>query len=322
MKLNKNLLFIGLFVILFVAVSSMSFAQCLSSEIWIRGGLAYPAGSSESNLMWFGNHINARFNPVDTIPLQLGRPDTSTIKEKASPPLPPGMGVVWMNIKNRPANPYGGNGLLTYDFRGIPQNVAKKDTFHLYIQAGFSTDSADTKIKWPSASYLDQRCDSIIINYLDPDLGQVWINMKTVDSLVIPLGSASGMKDFWIYKWGYYMVDACPTGVQEIARTIPSDFALYQNYPNPFNPSTTIRFDIEKSAMTDITVYNLLGQKIATLISQEFSPGTYSTTWNGVNSQGAAVASGVYYIRMTARQNASQGNSKEFSALQKLLLLK
>ena len=113
-----------------------------------------------------------------------------------------------------------------------------------------------------------------------------------------------------------------PAGAKEESRTIPTGFSLYPNYPNPFNPSTTLRFDIEKSAMTEISIYNVLGQKVITLVSEELSPGTYSTTWNGLNAQGNTVASGVYYVRMVSHQTASQGTTKEFTALQKLLLLK
>jgi hypothetical protein len=164
------------------------------------------------------------------------------------------------------------------------------------------------------------------LNYLDPnaDPASQWVNMFSVDSLVIPLATLNGIKDLWIYKYGCIFVDGCPpqVGVKEESRTIPTGFSLHPNYPNPFNPSTTLRFDIEKSAMTEISIYNVLGQKVITLVSEELSPGTYSTSWNGLNAQGNSVASGVYYVRMASHQTASQGTTKEFTALQKLLLLK
>lgn len=80
------------------------------------------------------------------------------------------------------------------------------------------------------------------------------------------------------------------TGVNE-AENVPIEFKLYQNYPNPFNPSTKIQFTVEKKGMTSITVYNILGQKVATLFSGEAQPGKkYRAEFNG-----ASLASGVYF---------------------------
>ena len=91
-----------------------------------------------------------------------------------------------------------------------------------------------------------------------------------------------------------------------------------QNYPNPFNPSTTIKFSIATTAFADVAVFDVLGRRIATLSSEELKPGYYTTTWNGLDNNGASVSSGVYYVRMaaTGEQNVN------FSAVQKLLLMK
>ena len=75
----------------------------------------------------------------------------------------------------------------------------------------------------------------------------------------------------------------------------PKQFYLRQNYPNPFNPSTQIQYDIAKRSRVSIEVFNLMGQRVATLIDQVRSPGSYHATWNA-----SAQASGVYYYRLKA----------------------
>ncbi len=94
-------------------------------------------------------------------------------------------------------------------------------------------------------------------------------------------------------------------------RTIPADFALAQNYPNPFNPSTVIQYTIPAGLSgkvhTELTIFNVLGQKIKTLVNVDQGPGNYSVAWNGDNDRGARVASGVYLYRLTrGDQNAAK----------------
>lgn len=75
----------------------------------------------------------------------------------------------------------------------------------------------------------------------------------------------------------------------------PQQFFLYQNYPNPFNPTTTIRYDIPERSYVAIHIFNLLGQKIRMLVSEEKGPGNYSVEFNA-----GTLPSGVYVYRMTA----------------------
>jgi len=77
-------------------------------------------------------------------------------------------------------------------------------------------------------------------------------------------------------------------------------FELAQNYPNPFNPTTTIYYQVAEKAPVRISVYNLMGQMVTTLVDQQQVPGTYSIQWNGKNLQGNEVSSGVYFVRMVA----------------------
>ncbi len=81
---------------------------------------------------------------------------------------------------------------------------------------------------------------------------------------------------------------------------LPKEFALEQNYPNPFNPSTTIKFDIPVATPVILDVYNVLGQKVRTLIDRSLPAGIYNITFDGRGDDGRQLASGVYYYRIMA----------------------
>lgn len=81
---------------------------------------------------------------------------------------------------------------------------------------------------------------------------------------------------------------------------LPNDFNLAQNYPNPFNPETTIKYALPKSVQVELTIYNILGQKVKTLINEEQKAGFKRITWNGTNDYGLKVASGIYIYRLKA----------------------
>jgi len=94
---------------------------------------------------------------------------------------------------------------------------------------------------------------------------------------------------------------------------LPKQFALGQNYPNPFNPSTHFNVELPKAAFLNVTVYNVLGQKVATLVDEVRNAGTYTITWDGRAQTGTDVSTGLYFIRMSA---------EKFTAVQKVMLMK
>ncbi len=113
-----------------------------------------------------------------------------------------------------------------------------------------------------------------------------------------------------------YMVDARPTDGLVVAathgngvfsanyggfnRVIPENLILKQNYPNPFNPTTTIEFELPSSSDVKVTVYNILGQEVKTLLNTHRNPGEYHVVWDGKDNSGKAVASGTYIYRVKA----------------------
>ncbi len=82
--------------------------------------------------------------------------------------------------------------------------------------------------------------------------------------------------------------------------TTPESFALSQNYPNPFNPETTIRFDLPSSTDAELSLFNLSGQRVATLISGFREAGSYTLGWDGRDDAGRDLASGMYFYRLIA----------------------
>ena len=78
----------------------------------------------------------------------------------------------------------------------------------------------------------------------------------------------------------------------------PVDFTLSQNYPNPFNPSTNIAFDLKKTAMVELNIYNVLGQRVKTLVNRTLTAGMHSVQWDGLDENKQDVASGIYIYEL------------------------
>ncbi len=98
----------------------------------------------------------------------------------------------------------------------------------------------------------------------------------------------------------------------EIIKSVHS-FKLTQNYPNPFNPSTTINYSIPKTEDVTLEIYNLLGQKIVTLVDENQTAGKHTVQWNGLSRSGRQVSSGVYFYKLV---------SGEYSSVKKMMLLR
>jgi len=122
------------------------------------------------------------------------------------------------------------------------------------------------------------------------------------------LGVMEGTGSMVVKSLGSNLVLSLGTGPN-----IPKVFALGQNYPNPFNPTTHFNVDVPKVADVSVIVYDLLGQKVTTLLSGQLSANSYNVTWNGTDDHGQNVPSGVYFVRMV---------SSDFSAVQKMMLMK
>ena len=99
--------------------------------------------------------------------------------------------------------------------------------------------------------------------------------------------------------------------VQSLSR--PLTTALHGNAPNPFNPETSIRFDLAHSGAVRLEVFDALGQKVKTLVTESLPAGSHQVLWRGVDHQGQQVSSGVYFYRLQAG---------DYTQMRRMLLLK
>ncbi|MBN1291277.1 MAG: T9SS type A sorting domain-containing protein, partial [Candidatus Latescibacteria bacterium] len=134
--------------------------------------------------------------------------------------------------------------------------------------------------------------------------------LKEVHEFYFPKWSPTGSRfcyvlNAWDYTYGVmanelYLVDfdmesQRPTQVQSIK---PANFAIIGNYPNPFNPSTTIQFSLPESGLVDLSVYNIMGQKVRELVSDVLTPGIHSVVWNGNDDRSRPLSAGLYFTRL------------------------
>lgn len=169
--------------------------------------------------------------------------------------------------------------------------------------AGYSTD-------WLSAATISLLISTDGVNYT-----QLW----TAENDGQPWGWRNRSIDLSAYNnqsvklaWRYLGNDGDYVGVDGVRVTttqgatdvkypddeIPKVFSLYQNYPNPFNPSTTIEYDVPTQTLLKLIVYDVLGRKVKTLVSEIKEAGKYRSIWDGTNDFGNRLSSGIYIIRL------------------------
>jgi len=300
-KYTKHVLLV--FVLVMSTVTLMQ-AQFLSSVAWMR---IYEDGALKDSVI-FGTHTGASYS-LDV-----------TLGENFAPPPPPGgLDVTFVTLPGRPD--------LSWD-RGLLHKClyaqissTKKDTF--IVKVDDSNPAAQTSIigfEWDSTLFSQPGgvCDSAFLVDPTSQIPTPIVDMRTQSSMYVDGMLGYPVTRLRIYMYGSYLVNS----VRQTSATIPSGYSLYQNYPNPFNPTTTLKFDIQQSAITDISVYNMLGQKVSTLVARQLTPGTYTTEWNGTNDQGMPLTSGVYFVRMSAKGTGSDGLTESFSAVRKLVFMK
>lgn len=161
----------------------------------------------------------------------------------------------------------------------------------------------------PSVQLFDCSSGTVVEEYSFPTLYNRAFLTRSSEDLPYLIGRIGDT--VYIYK-----IDT-PTDVNDPHEPndpdLPIDFMLSQNYPNPFNPSTTISFSLPYRTEVKIEIYNLIGQKIATVADQYYEAGSYNITWNGRNRMGEQLPSGIYLYRLS---------TPDFSDCKKMVLLK
>jgi hypothetical protein len=165
-------------------------------------------------------------------------------------------------------------------------------SFHLQV----ATDSAFTNIICDITSLIDT---SITFNSFEPGNKYYWHVASNNNSENI--GGFSGYSDIWSFT---------SSGTTAVAGNdnLPTSFNLSQNYPNPFNPTSTIQYDIPKTSLVNISVFDMLGRQIKVLVNEQKTPGHYETVFDAKE-----LASGIYIYRI---------NTESFTQSKKMILMK
>jgi hypothetical protein len=150
---------------------------------------------------------------------------------------------------------------------------------------------------------------------------EIWDNEEYVPNTIVEgWGGAEG--EFYAINYNFINGasvhrlgdNSVPTSVDDDYNSSVSSFELASNYPNPFNPTTTIEFSNPKQDLVSVVIYDILGNKVATLINnQDMAPGLKRIAWNGKDDKNNPMVSGVYIYRVT---------SGKLSASKKMMLLK
>ena len=150
------------------------------------------------------------------------------------------------------------------------------------------------------------------------DFSSILIDSSLTDTSLVPIEKLdNGTLYYWRVKaigdggesdWSEKFVFNIPVTVSNELEEIPSEFNLSQNYPNPFNPSTNISFNLPQASDVSLKVYNMLGQEVATLVSERLGAGAQTVTFDASN-----LSSGMYIYRIQAGT---------FSKTKKMMLIK
>ncbi len=149
---------------------------------------------------------------------------------------------------------------------------------------------------------------SFKIYLLDNKLERVY-DMTGQSEYSFTLGKTENTRSFRLIVGGDDFAERHLNGVP----LVPVEYSVSQNFPNPFNPSTTIQYSLSHSGAATVEIFNILGQKIRTLVNEFQSIGHYSVLWDGRDAAQTSVSSGVYYYRV---------HCNDFSSVKKMTLIK
>ena len=167
------------------------------------------------------------------------------------------------------------------------------------------------KIGW-MASQHPFKDSTYQLNYTE-DMGATWTKEFEIKGRIRDIENKDGY--IWLVGFnGLIMKKKIDIRTDlEILKELPTSFEVYQNYPNPFNPTTTIEYTLPTEGNVKLEVYNSIGQLVNVLVKGNQSAGRQRVTWNGKDSFGSSVSSGIYFYRI---------KTNSFSHVKKMILMK
>ncbi len=190
-----------------------------------------------------------------------------------------------------------------YEYNGSGDNTLQRD--FIWLSSDWSLLDVDT-MKYDGSHRVIQTVSNQVLPFA---LVTRVDNTYDVSGNLIEEISAT-LSGTWINTERFvYVYTVLATKVDDAP--LPTEFSLLQNHPNPFNPTTTIRYNLASNAHVRVEVHNVLGQLVRVLEDSDQASGVYETTWDGRNSAGQEVASGVYFYSL---------RSKDFVQTRKMVL--
>ena len=239
------------------------------------------------------------------------------------------------SVAMMPGGQLGGGGVFPFDLvnRGVVapgDSVGHTDTLTVqgnYIQT--SEGTLEVELGDPSDLLLvsgDAQLDGTLriglAEGFTPQVGDTFVVMQYGDlgsGVFSQIVFSQGLEG--TVRYGSGLVQVVVSSVASIAdepELLPVEVALYQNYPNPFNPVTHLAFELPHSGFVELTIYDVLGREVKTLVRQQLPPGYHTVQWDGTDATGRTVGGGVYVVRLTVGQAPSQS----FTATRKIILLR
>jgi len=190
------------------------------------------------------------------------------------------------------------------------------NAFHLLFPANLDTIRADSvTFNWQKTTDpnpCDEVSYTLVYDTTSSFLQPVFVSNLSDSFFVLRDGLPNAKRYFWtvtaqdnaglttanLDTFSFFK-STLSTGIEDIhSLTTPTTYDLHQNYPNPFNPKTVIKYQLPKLSRVKIELYNLLGQKIRTLVDEEKPAGYYQVQWDGRDYTGKSVSSGVYILKL------------------------
>ncbi len=189
------------------------------------------------------------------------------------------------------------------------------DEIYLSSNSSVQVSFSDIQGGWEGEGNIDD--NPLFVDPQNGDFHLTWANFPIPDSTMSPCidagdpnsppdpdGTFADMGAFYYEQSVGIVIDNIQSSIDDIQLS---------NYPNPFNPTTTIIFSIPEASKVDLSVYNIKGQKVKTLVNESIPAGEQSIIWNGRDSNGKRVGSGVYFYKMEAG---------DFQKVKKMILIK
>ena len=241
-----------------------------------------------------GNYIDGK----NTFGVSTGAMDG---KDNLDSPEPPVFDK-YLSLYSVLINAKGKKQKITSDFRGVSDSLQVWD---LVLDSKVDQDIATMNLSMMGD------IGTSVVWFIDMQNGQAHDLSQTSNSTFsIDLGPNQLSNK---YKLVYGDEEEAGVLVRDIVALIPKEFSLGNNYPNPFNPLTTIPFTISKPGLVVINIYDLNGRLVRRVVNKHLGTGHYSRIWDGKNSQGIPVSSGVYYYGL---------QTKTFNGYKKMILIK